>query len=290
MVGRFLVAAVLCPFAFAFSDSVPLVAWSSYSSNALDGLSTHNTGHSLALLQSILVNEDVCDHDAIVLVSQPGLHASDLRTLSPSSMLARSLSSSPSSRQFQYVPSHPELDISAVAESVSVRCGSRIVEFSPGQGGYFSRGTKHVFSISMPNIETSGAVRKSQMKTYGTKQRSESQLADELSHLASSFPNHLIIYTGSSSSSTLSKRQAPPPPAPSRPVLENIFQANTTLPDGGILKRYQLLTPGLIMALLVAFFILLPVAMIGFSALASIQSPLRVEPPRGYSATEKKSQ
>lgn len=159
------------------------------SSNALDGLSTHNTGHSLALLQSILVNEDVCDNDAIVLVSQPGvchatqcrycpfsdmtfqLHASDLRTLSPSSMLARSLSSSPSSRQFQYVPSHPELDISAVAESVSVRCGSRIVEFSPGQGGYFSRGTKHVFSISMPNIETSGAVRKSQMKTYGTSSR-----------------------------------------------------------------------------------------------------------------------
>jgi hypothetical protein len=116
----------------------------------------------------------------------------------------------------------------------------------------------------------------------------ESQLADELSHIASSFPNHLVIFTGSSSSS-LFKRQAPLP-VPSRPVLENIFQANTTLPDGGILKRYQLLTPGLIMALLVAFFVLVPVAMIGFSALASIQSPLRVEPPKGYSAPEKKLQ
>lgn len=113
----------------------------------------------------------------------------------------------------------------------------------------------------------------------------ESQLADELGRLTASFPNHLVMYTGSSPSA-LFKRQAPPP----APVLENVFQANTTLPDGGILKRYQLLTPGLIMALLMAFFVLAPVAMIGFRALASIQSPLKVEPPKGYSTTEKKSQ
>jgi hypothetical protein len=224
------------------------------------------------------------------------LHASDLRTLSPSSRLARSLSSSPSSRQFQYVPIHAELEMSAMAGDLSVRCGFRVVEFSPGQGGYFSRGAKHVFSISMPTIESSGAARKSQMNTYGassglfdrsllliSKRRLESQLSDELDRLTSSFPNHLVIYTGSFTS-PFSKRQAPPP------VLENMFQANTTLPDGGILKRYQLLTPGLIMGLLVAFFVLVPVAMVGFRALASIQSPLRVEPPKGYSATEKKSQ
>jgi len=282
MAGRFLVAAVLCPFAFAFSDTVPLLTWSSHSST-LERLSAHNARHSLTLVESILFNEDVCDHDAIVLILQPGLHASDLRALSPSSKLKRSLSSSPSSRQFQYVPIHPELEeeMSVMAESLSVRCGSRVVKFSPGQGGYFSRGEKHVFSISMPTIETHGAARKTQMNIC------ESQLADELSHLTSSFPNHLVIYTGSSS--PLSKRQAPPP-VPSPPVLENIFQANTTLPDGGILKRYQLLTPALIMALLVAFFVLAPVAMIGFRALASIQSPLRVEPPKGYSTTEKKSQ
>jgi hypothetical protein len=159
------------------------------SSSALDRLSTHNTGHSLALLQSILVNEDVCNHDAVVLVSQSGvcrdfqlrtdvhshysikLHASDLRALSPSSELARSLSSSPSSRQFQYVPIHAELDMTAVAAILSVRCGSRLVEFTPGQGNYFSRGAKHVFSISMPALETSGADRKGYMKTYGTSLR-----------------------------------------------------------------------------------------------------------------------
>jgi hypothetical protein len=134
----------------------------------------------------------------------------------------------------------------------------------------------------MPAIESSGAARKSEMRIF------ESLLADELAHITSSFPSHLIVYTGCPSS-PLAKRQAPQP-VPSRPVLENTFQANTTLPEGGILKRYQLLTPGLIMALLVAFFVLVPVAMVGFSALASIQSPLRVEPPKGYSAPEKKLQ
>lgn len=54
-----------------------------------------------------------------------------------------------------------------LAESLSVRCGSRFVHYSPGQGGYFSRGAKYVFSISMPAIETSGATRKTLMKTYG---------------------------------------------------------------------------------------------------------------------------
>jgi hypothetical protein len=152
----------------------------------------------------------------------------------------------------------------------------------------------------MPAIESSGAARKSEMRIFGTSSFlfqvilliitpcPESLLADELAHITSSFPSHLIVYTGCPSS-PLAKRQAPQP-VPSRPVLENTFQANTTLPEGGILKRYQLLTPGLIMALLVAFFVLVPVAMVGFSALASIQSPLRVEPPKGYSAPEKKLQ
>lgn len=117
----------------------------------------------------------------------------------------------------------------------------------------------------------------------------DSYLADELTSLATTFPNLIIIYTGSSAS-TNHKRQATPLP-PVRPALVNInAPANTTLPEGGILKRYQLLTPGLITSLLVTLFILLPLVMLGFSALASIQSPLRVEAPKNYSASERKTQ
>lgn len=60
--------------------------------------------------------------------------------------------------------------------------------------------------------------------------------------------------------------------------------------SGGILKRYQLLTPGLILALLVALFVLLPVVFIGVQALASIQSPLTNDIPKGFNAEEKKNQ
>lgn len=61
-------------------------------------------------------------------------------------------------------------------------------------------------------------------------------------------------------------------------------------PEGGILKRYQLLTPGLIISLLVAFFVLVPVIFVGISALASIQSPVRLDAPKGFNAAEKKNQ
>ena len=56
------------------------------------------------------------------------------------------------------------------------------------------------------------------------------------------------------------------------------------------MKRYQLLTPGLILVLLVSLFILVPVIFLGVSALSSIQSPLTNEIPKGFSAEEKKNQ
>jgi hypothetical protein len=58
-------------------------------------------------------------------------------------------------------------------------------------------------------------------------------------------------------------------------------------PEGGILARYQLFTPSLITALLVVFLVLVPIVLFSVSALASIQSPLRVQLPKGYSADEK---
>jgi hypothetical protein len=50
------------------------------------------------------------------------------------------------------------------------------------------------------------------------------------------------------------------------------------------------LTPALIKGLLLAFFVLIPIILFGVSAIASIESPLRVQPPKGFSADEKKNQ
>ncbi len=101
---------------------------------------------------------------------------------------------------------------------------------------------------------------------------SEARLASELEKIERDYPCHLVILAGS-------RRQDDPAPAPS-----------PSAPAGGILARYQLLTPALITGLLLAFFVLVPVVLFGVSALASIQSPLRVQAPKGYSADEKKNQ
>jgi hypothetical protein len=73
-------------------------------------------------------------------------------------------------------------------------------------------------------------------------------------------------------------------------ALRSVFDASSNAPKTGILARYQLLTPGLIISLLVTFFVLLPIIFIGISALSSIQLPLRTEPPKAYNALEKKNQ
>ena len=97
----------------------------------------------------------------------------------------------------------------------------------------------------------------------------------------SAFPDHLIIY--SSDSSHLVRRQLG--------ESDSVFSApSRAVAGGGLLKRYQLLTPGLILTLVMVFFVLVPVIMLGVNALASIQSPLRAEAPRSFSAKDKKSQ
>jgi hypothetical protein len=100
----------------------------------------------------------------------------------------------------------------------------------------------------------------------------EAHLVNELKKTEHTYPRHLIILAGSLC-------QDNPAPAPS-----------TFAPTGGILARYQLLTPALITGLLLTFFVLVPVVLFGISTLASIQSPLRVQAAKGYSADKKKNQ
>ena len=98
------------------------------------------------------------------------------------------------------------------------------------------------------------------------------------------FPDHLVVY--SSDSSRFVRRQLE-----ETSDSGSLFSApNHTVADGGILKRYQLLTPGLIVTLAVVLFVLVPIIVLGVNALAGIQSPLRAEAPRSFSAKDKKNQ
>jgi hypothetical protein len=124
----------------------------------------------------------------------------------------------------------------------------------------------------------------------------ERLLGIELESIAAEFPDHFVIYIGSPLSSAFSKRQAAD--TPDRPILDMTSQpptfssaaANTTLPSGGILKKYQILTPGLITILLVVFFIFVPVLLVGINALASIQNPVRTDVSKSFNAQERKNQ
>ena len=102
--------------------------------------------------------------------------------------------------------------------------------------------------------------------------------------VATVFPNHLIIYT--SESPLFVRRQLG-----DTPDSGSLFSApNNTMADAGILKRYQLLTPGLILTLILVFFVFVPVIALGINALASLQSPTQTETPRSFNAKDKKNQ
>ncbi|PPQ68857.1 hypothetical protein CVT26_001691 [Gymnopilus dilepis] len=288
MVPRFLFVVAIANAAIAYSGTTPLVAWSSSSSSLLNSLPERLDGPG-SLLEGLLAAEEVCLYDAIVIIDQPGLHASDLRRLSPESYVSTVISSSKSARQYPYLPASLSIDISALAESVSQRCGSRLLKYEPGQSDVsLTHGVKHVVCVDMQHIDGSRRQRRDVMAKH------EPILGDELSTLASMFPNHLMIYTGSLLPSLMTKRQAPD--TPDRPVLNlsssdpAFAPSNTSLPTGGILKKYQLLTPVLITSLLVTFFVLLPVVFLGLNALASIQTPVRSDIGKSFNAQDKKNQ
>ncbi|EIN10140.1 hypothetical protein PUNSTDRAFT_50856 [Punctularia strigosozonata HHB-11173 SS5] len=302
MAGRAALFASLLPAALAFSDTLPVVAWTSHRSSLLDSFDTSHGSNLANVVDRILSADDLCAHDAVIVVDQPGLHASDLRTLAPSTLLAQNLASAPSSLQLPYVAHSGANALRTSAERLAARCGSSLTRVSPGSfPEKHASSSKHVVCVDMPHLmhDGSGAGRKNAVATH------EAMLSDALHNLATLFPDHLVLLTGSVPSSSLRNRQfdsdpelapLPGPVVPqSLPPLENatsqlVAPSNVTFGDG-IFARYQLLTTPLITSLLVAFFVVVPAVMLGISALASIQAP-RMDAPgaKGFNADVKKNQ
>ncbi|KAI6151641.1 hypothetical protein BKA82DRAFT_4101597 [Pisolithus tinctorius] len=273
---------------FGFSNTVPFVAWSSKSSNVVSPISPSTHPSHGALLESITQDENICSFDAIFVIDHPGLHNSDLRGLHPSCGVATALKNAPSSRQFPHVERRivsPDPD--SFSERVANQCDFALVDIRPESGVWTLDGNKkHILTMSMPPLGGPATHRKIVMSQH------EQLISGALEKLAVLSPNHLVLYSGA------------PLPAEKRQLSEfdpdfdedgddPVFQANIVAAaptDGSILQRYQLLTPALIMSLLLVFVILIPIVVLGITALASIQSPLRTEVPASYSAHEKKVQ
>lgn len=98
--------------------------------------------------------------------SVPQLHASDLRQLSKSSHIARSLSSAPSTRQYAYPLSTSDEEPFEFAQSVSKKCQSRLVNVRPGHS--YSGSEKSIVVVNMPGLAMEGSHRKDVMAEHGS--------------------------------------------------------------------------------------------------------------------------
>ncbi|KAI0276918.1 hypothetical protein BGY98DRAFT_1097829 [Russula aff. rugulosa BPL654] len=131
-----LTLAASLPKALSFAGTSPVVAWSSHRCSALDRLqpgsvSTGSTPFLNDVSTKLLSDTDVCEFDAVIIVDHPGLHASDLRSLSPSSSLTTRLQDSPSSIQLPYVRFPPSSSLANysplqdLADKLAVLCGAQ---------------------------------------------------------------------------------------------------------------------------------------------------------------------
>ncbi|KAG1888781.1 hypothetical protein F4604DRAFT_1715004 [Suillus subluteus] len=281
MAGR---AAILALFpvvgVLGYSDTVPIVAWSSKSSSVLNSLSPDvRYEDSVSIVGGVLSLEDVCSFDTVLVIDQPGLRSSDLRALPTSSGLSVILSTAPSSKQYPHVKHSASSSLQDITESLASRCGSTLTNASPADGPLdLAENSKHVVCVNMPAMEGSPKLRKVAMLGY------DQYLSSEIEKIGAAFTSHLVLYTGSPLEHH--RRQLLPPSE-----FDSTYAPdNSTFSDGGIFKRYQLFSTPLLVALLVVFFIIVPVIMMAVSALASLQSSVRLDAPKGYHAQEKKTQ
>ncbi|KAH8106340.1 hypothetical protein BXZ70DRAFT_433961 [Cristinia sonorae] len=273
MVGfrQSLLAAAFAHAVHASVHSSPLIAWSSLS-RPTPAQSTAD-----AVFEHWMHSGEVCDFDAVILVNQQGLHTSDLRTLTPSSPLFQLINSAASTIQVPSAQLSVEQSRETVTNDLSRRCGSRLLYSVSEAHGLHKEdiyGNKFIVNLNAPAMGLSGN-RRQQMDVVVT--LTGSQLAGEIEGLSSAFPKHLVIYSDwQPTHSVLTRQEAPV--APSKKVV------------GGILKHYQLLSPGLIISLFLSIFVLIPVVLVGIQALSSIKSPVRLDGKMLAEYRQKKNQ
>ena len=213
--------------------------------------------------------------------------------------------SAPASLEMPYMHASGESPFGDVTTAIAERCGSRILSVSVGEVEPHLEGVsgkKHVLNLVLPSLEGTSEHRKQLMAEHGASHtsgytkllanyHSESKLVSELEKITNAFAKHVVIYAGWDA--LLQARQDVGLEGPAlefAAVPITAAPSTAVAPEGGILKRYQLLTPGLIVSLFVGLFVLLPVVFLGISSLASIQSPVRLDAPKGFNAADKKNQ
>ena len=72
-------------------------------------------------------------------------------------------------RQYPYLPAQDGIDILSIGDKLSLRCRSRVVEYSLGQSDItLEQDTKHVVFLIMPALHEYGTARQDAMTRYGS--------------------------------------------------------------------------------------------------------------------------
>lgn len=99
----------------------------------------------------------------------PQLHASDLRTLSPSSPLTVSLGSAQSAVQLPYAKRSSADGLAGAAEQLAQRCGGQVTQLRQdvSPANLAQQGGKHVLCMSMPELSGAAVERKDAVAQHG---------------------------------------------------------------------------------------------------------------------------
>jgi len=284
MISLWHVLVLTAPLVHAFSNTSPLVAWSSSSSPVLDMIAAQKSlvAQSEDIIGAV-ATEDICGYETVIVIEQPGLHATDLRMLPSTSYLAKKLYSAPSSVHVPYLkPASPV----GLGRSLANLCRSQALELSLDddiQGMKLSG--KQVIHVDLPELDSVGEQRREDM------QELDEKLSLLITRLDATFSSHFVIITGTTPSSFNNLRRHV---SRSKSQLPMVFRSPSTSsnsrrddapPKGGIFHRYQLLTPGLITTIGITFLLIMPLILMVVRALAGIKSPLRSE---GLKQTQEK--
>jgi len=257
-------AGLLFPFAAAFSDSHPIVAWSSLSSHTLSQVNrdipAFASGNSV--VNNLLDIDELCSHDLVVVISKQGLHANHLRDTQSNKRLASLLEQSSSSFQLPHITSLSQQTFEDMASRISSHCGHKVLKDTiQGKPPALKKGSKHVICME------------------GNQRHPNSMLMDRLDSLTSLTSNHLVIIAGIPSKHH-QKRQTFSLQAPN----------SSSASQGGIFKRFQLFTRTLLTAFLIFVLIWIPIVVVGLKALTSIQVPRIGSIGKASVSAEKKNQ
>lgn len=231
------------------------------------------------------------------------MRAADLRVIDSSSTLYQKFSSSGQNITIANVPFDSLPASSDAAESLARRCAAEYHEYAMERGAEeLGSAKKLVLHVIMSPLTGFGRWRKELMREHSefvqsqlrsvvplifTSLRVVASLSNLLEAVEELSLNHAILY--SSSPLPHHSRRQSDSSSPKQTLPEPFAFAAATPSATGIFARYQLLTPGLITALLAVFFVIVPLVVLAIQALASIESSVRLEAPKIVSQ-ERKSQ